>query len=402
MSPASFQLIEDGFKLPAATLQAAFQNEGVCSRRFVYFPGTREVNRIEILVKAAQKVDIANYLLSLSYEVSTGSTTAFILGDGITTPPDGRPYEARRPGATLGSFGESQSKQIRALIGAAVGFWRHPMLLPVILIQSHFFRMEAFSSFLGDAVLELEHAIGVAFPKKSAPVQDHSREYLFETTTKMHATMVQILFATRVCHWETGYAAFLLKTHDEVVNLLDLERPQSMDEISAELREAIEYSTSSITNHGDFVRTLKDRVQSQLEVVCSPSPQPSNLELTNTHLKIYSFIAQYDARISAKIAVSAGRDSTAMKTLAFITAVFLPGSYVASLFSISMFDWQASNSSSSNGLSVSSYIWVYWVVTIPLTLLVMIVWRKWWQREDRAYKKELDGEEKIQGVSERW
>jgi hypothetical protein len=83
-----------------------------------------------------------------------------------------------------------------------------------------------------------------------------------------------------------------------------------------------------------------------------------------------------------------------MKTLAFITAVFLPGSYVASLFSMSMFDWQASDSSSSYGLSVSSYIWVYWVVTVPLTLLVMAVWRKWWQREDRGYKRELDGEEK--------
>lgn len=83
-----------------------------------------------------------------------------------------------------------------------------------------------------------------------------------------------------------------------------------------------------------------------------------------------------------------------MKTLAFITAVFLPGSYVASLFSMSMFDWQASDSSSSYGLSVSSYIWVYWVVTVPLTLLIMAVWRKWWQREDRGYKRELDGEEK--------
>jgi hypothetical protein len=90
-----------------------------------------------------------------------------------------------------------------------------------------------------------------------------------------------------------------------------------------------------------------------------------------------------------------------MKTLAFITAVFLPGSYVASLFSMSMFDWQASDSSSSYGLSVSSYIWVYWVVTVPLTLLVMAVWRKWWQREDRGYKRELDGEEKNQGISEK-
>jgi hypothetical protein len=87
------------FNLPAATLQAAFQNEGVCSRRFVYFPGTRKVKRIETLIKAAQKVDIANCLLSLSHEVSTGSTTAFILGDGVTTSPISEP--SRLPGQAL-------------------------------------------------------------------------------------------------------------------------------------------------------------------------------------------------------------------------------------------------------------------------------------------------------------
>lgn len=315
------------------------------------------MKRIETLIKAAQKVDIANCLLRLSHEVSTGSTTAFILEDGVTTSPIFRTLEAAMPGALLRSSSIAQSRQIKALIEATASFWAHPMLLPVLLLQNHFFRAEAFSSFLDDAVLELEHVIGVSFPSRSgAPVQGHSRGDLLDMTTHMHATMVQILFVTRVCHWENCYAAFLLKIHDEVANLIAFDESPSTEELSAELREAIEYSTSSITNHGDFVRTLKDRVQSQLEVVRTSSLPTSLLRANTCNFQIYSFIAQYDARISAKIAVSASRDSTAMKTLAFITAVFLPGSYVASFFSMSMFDWQASDSSSSNGLSVSSYI----------------------------------------------
>jgi hypothetical protein len=270
------------FNLPAATLQAAFQNEGVCSRRFVYFPGTRKVKRIETLIKAAQKVDIANCLLSLSHEVSTGSTTAFILGDGVTTSPIFRTIEAARPGALLRSSSTAQSRPIKALIEATASFWAHPMLLPVLLLQNHFFRAEAFSSFLDDAVLELEHVIGVAFPSKSgAPVQDHSRGDLLDMTTHMHATMVQILLVTRICHSENCYAAFLLKTHDEVANLMAFDGSPSTEEISAELREAIEYSTSSITNHGDFVRALKDCVQSQLEVVRTSSLPTSLLRANN-------------------------------------------------------------------------------------------------------------------------
>jgi hypothetical protein len=89
-----------------------------------------------------------------------------------------------------------------------------------------------------------------------------------------------------------------------------------------------------------------------------------------------------------------------MKTLAFITAFFLPGSYVAALFSMSMINWQATpaGSSSSKALSVSSYFWIYWVVAAPLTGIVMIVWRMWWRYEDRAYQSKLHEAERYSRI----
>jgi glutamate-1-semialdehyde 2,1-aminomutase len=48
--------------------------------------------------------------------------------------------------------------------------------------------------------------------------------------------------------------------------------------------------------------------------------------------QLYSYIAQTDNPINAKIAVSSARDSSAMKTLALITTVFLPGAYIAVRF----------------------------------------------------------------------
>jgi glutamate-1-semialdehyde 2,1-aminomutase len=55
-------------------------------------------------------------------------------------------------------------------------------------------------------------------------------------------------------------------------------------------------------------------------------------KLTCHSLVLYSYIAQTDNPINAKIAVSSARDSSAMKTLALITTVFLPGAYIAVRF----------------------------------------------------------------------
>jgi hypothetical protein len=101
------------------------------------------------------------------------------------------------------------------------------------------------------------------------------------------------------------------------------------------------------------------------------------------------------------MAVSATRDSSAMKALAVITALFLPGTYIASLFSMSMFNWQggdaSSSTSSSNGTSsntskseiVMPYLWIYWLVSVVLTLVTVVGWRLWWTLQDREFRSRL-------------
>jgi len=77
-----------------------------------------------------------------------------------------------------------------------------------------------------------------------------------------------------------------------------------------------------------------------------------------------------------------------MKTLALVTAVFLPPAYVASLFSMSMFDWQASDDGSSGHGVVSNRFWIYWVVSTPLTAAILAGWRFWWKSQKVHYAKE--------------
>lgn len=74
-----------------------------------------------------------------------------------------------------------------------------------------------------------------------------------------------------------------------------------------------------------------------------------------------------------------------MKILAVITVVFLPGAFVAALFSMSMFHWP----DGSAGAWVSPAFWIYWAVAVPLTIFVIALWFFWWQWQNARFQEKL-------------
>ena len=115
-----------------------------------------------------------------------------------------------------------------------------------------------------------------------------------------------------------------------------------------------------------------------------------------------NLISRKDNWLNNRIASFAKKDSIAMMTFTFITAIFLPGSYISSLFSMSMFDWQGGGSSSS-GDHVSGYFWIYWAVVIPLTLVTLLGWFAWYTYAGHRMEQEfppLDGFEDQQNKSD--
>jgi len=103
-----------------------------------------------------------------------------------------------------------------------------------------------------------------------------------------------------------------------------------------------------------------------------------------------------------RLAHAAKRDSNSMKTLSLLGAIFLPATYLASLFSMTFFNFQdqnppntpATDGSNTGGASeaaasvVSPLLWVYFVVTIPLTAAIVMFWRWWDKRRERKYAEE--------------
>ncbi|KAK6856174.1 hypothetical protein PG995_008325 [Apiospora arundinis] len=120
---------------------------------------------------------------------------------------------------------------------------------------------------------------------------------------------------------------------------------------------------------------------------------------------IYSKMAQEDNNLNARMAVASTRDSSSMKALAVITAIFLPGEYMGTLFGMSFFNWEY-NTQNDQGLGddappaelnlphvvIMPLFWVYWSFTIPLTFFIVVLWRAWWVNQDRFFRRHLSVE----------
>ena len=81
-----------------------------------------------------------------------------------------------------------------------------------------------------------------------------------------------------------------------------------------------------------------------------------------------------------------------MKAIAVLTMFFLPATFVAAFFAMPLFDWSAERGSE----VVGGRFWVYWVVTVPGTVLVLGVWRAWWSWDD--WKGKNEGERGWRGM----
>ena len=104
-----------------------------------------------------------------------------------------------------------------------------------------------------------------------------------------------------------------------------------------------------------------------------------------------------------------------MRTLAFLATLFLPGTYVAAVFSTGMFNWhvdsdsqqpafEKANSSQAQSTragddrfpmqekTISHLFWVYWAITVLLTILVAMGWQIWWNREKEYFDDDIKAE----------
>ncbi|KAK4183731.1 hypothetical protein QBC35DRAFT_393264, partial [Podospora australis] len=97
---------------------------------------------------------------------------------------------------------------------------------------------------------------------------------------------------------------------------------------------------------------------------------------------LFHLIAQQDnaiafdtASATRSIAASSLQDSSSMKMLALVAMFFLPGSFIAALFSTPLFTWEDGQGKMS--LGTRPQFALFWAVTVPVTVAVFIMYAVW-------------------------
>ncbi|KAH0496822.1 hypothetical protein TgHK011_004167 [Trichoderma gracile] len=86
---------------------------------------------------------------------------------------------------------------------------------------------------------------------------------------------------------------------------------------------------------------------------------------------LYHLTNQAESQSTRELAELARQDSAAMLTIAAVTLLFLPGTFIASILSTTIFNF------ADGEMQVYRKWWVFPVTVVPFTILVFVVWFAW-------------------------
>ncbi|KAK6330308.1 hypothetical protein TWF730_004801 [Orbilia blumenaviensis] len=226
------------------------------------------------------------------------------------------------------------------------------MFLPACLLQWQVQQTRDRVNYLSNDILAQDDKL----TSGKAKSLEEMRKLLFQLE-KQHLALY------RRWSFEQDFAAKLLQCFQTI------ERRASKDEVATYSQRL----SQQVRTQNDLSGTLKH----DLDTI------PGKLKFQ--HGMIDSQISIMIAKHSESAASAARKDSSFMRTIAIITLIFLPGTFVAAVFSMSMFNWEADGT-----IVVSKHIWMYFAITVPLTATVMILWVIWTIKSERYYNKRMN------------
>ncbi|KAK1830693.1 hypothetical protein QBC39DRAFT_101446 [Podospora conica] len=117
---------------------------------------------------------------------------------------------------------------------------------------------------------------------------------------------------------------------------------------------------------------------------------------------LFHLIAQQDnaiafetASATRSIAKDSLQDSSSMKMLALVAMFFLPGSFVAALFSAPLFDWDSADKNAADNpksiaLGTKPQFALFWAVAIPLTVATFVLYAAWILMQKKRLRRRLN------------
>jgi Mg2+ and Co2+ transporter CorA len=89
-------------------------------------------------------------------------------------------------------------------------------------------------------------------------------------------------------------------------------------------------------------------------------------------IQAFNLVAQRDSQTTVRMNKKSRQDNNVGRSIAVVGLIYLPGTFVSGLFGMNFFDF--SNESGHQSWKVSDKLWMYWAITLPLTLATIITW----------------------------
>ena len=280
---------------------------------------------------------------------------------------------------------------------------RDPMLLPVFLLELkvHFFAVLLEKRAMG--IEEVEYDTGMRHGFSSDP----KRKALSDSERTAHAKALDFGPITRKLTGVTGTLSFCDMTFSSSKRALNVvigirkrlcagAKDEHLEfghsKAATALSRRIEYLDELIAGAQAHGAVLSARTMAQVQTVYSMIGQRDNRlnidtaaasrEIAATSL-VHNEAMTEIAEDSRKIAMLTRRDSLHMRIIAAVTLAFLPGTFMATMFSSSFFKFLPENSTK----MVSGWIWLYFGLTFVVTGIVLV---GWWFFSSRQSRRPFD------------
>ncbi|KAI3321758.1 hypothetical protein HD806DRAFT_146484 [Xylariaceae sp. AK1471] len=249
----------------------------------------------------------------------------------------------------------------------------HPLLLPILVLCRELgFKNDEFHQATRRWICTLEATLGdryhVDYVNNHTDTEQLLRDIgacqyqVLQKRPQAWLKVVDKLTQAMGCYWES----------------LDPEnKTLELEQLHETLLGRLDFFTTKLQGLESYIQVSSERLKilrEEVNHILALRESRVSLEMATQHRRI--------ARISKE-------DSVSMKSITLLTMFFLPGTFVASIFSTNFFDFANDDIN-----PVSNRVWVYFVIVIPLTVLVL---GAWWGY-DRVRGKKVaseDGEDEI-------
>ncbi|KAK4202188.1 hypothetical protein QBC40DRAFT_222116 [Triangularia verruculosa] len=297
--------------------------------------------------------------------------------------------------------------------------WAHPLVTPVVLLQIQFLLSERAVAENEKDIAKVEHDVermagfetmdsrpksrsssassgqgsGFVHPKRPTELMKNAHD-AFKKSIQLLDTIT----------WMDRAIGVLLHAGDELEEV----RYESENdvELSADLQGALISSSGRTVTGLARARIIEDPMSAHwheirqflesLQQLCKSLETERHMLEVRCKSQIdiiYAKMQQEDNILTARMAVTSTRDSSSLKALAVITALFLPGDFIASLLGMAMFEkWNDEKFDGEMLPKTPERFWLYWALALPLTLIIFVLWRLWWVSQDRFFRQHLSKE----------